>query len=330
MSAVIENVPQISIPELPGCVVEVYDTMDQWLAARNSVIGASESASIFGVGYADESPVSVWGRKRGHIKSREDTDLLECGRVLQPAIIELFRRRYRRQHPELDPQFNVNTLGEYTLCRSLEHSWLGASLDDYFIDRDGIALVEAKNVSMFMADDWDDADPPLKFHVQTQQQMAVTGTDRNFAVGLIGGNRLVWKEARRNDRFIDAMVRKLAEFQQLVDQGIEPPADATEATKKALQKIHPLDNGETVVFSLEANEWHRELVQIKAELAPLAAKKELLENRLRQEIADNSYGLLGDGSRYSWKHQDGRTTCSGPPAHLLKTGEPFRVLRKCK
>jgi predicted phage-related endonuclease len=326
MSTVVEQVPQIFVPELPGCVVEIYDNMDQWLAARNSVIGASESASIFGVGYADESKLSIWGRKVGKLDGKEDTDSLECGRVLQPAIIELFRRRYLRANPECGARFNVNSLGEYTLCRSLKHSWLGASLDDYFVDNTGPAIVEAKNVSFFMSSEWDDDDPPLKFHVQTQQQMFVTGTERDFAVGLIGGNRLVWKEARRDERFINAMVSRLAEFQEMVDAGIEPPADATEATRKTLQKLHPKDNGVTVVASDEANQWHRDLLILTPKLKALEAEDKLLRNRLRQEIGDNTAIQLGDGSRYTYKHSDKQVYCCDICGHE-KRSEPFRTLR---
>ena len=330
MSTVID-VPQLVIPELPGCVVEVYDTMEKWLEARNSVIGASEAASIFGVGYADESPMTVWARKRGFVESKEDTELLECGRVLQPAIIELFRRRYRRLNPDRDVNFNRAPLGEYTLCRSLKHPWLGASLDDYFFD-DGVALVEAKNVSLFMSADWKDDDPPLKFHVQTQQQMSVTGTDRNFAVGLIGGNRLVWKEARRNDKFIKVMIEKLAEFQELVDEGVEPSGkwiDGTEATKRALGAIHPLDNGETVTLPLESTQWHVGLSKAKDDEKDAKTRELLFGNRLRQAIGDNSYGLLPDGSRYSNKHQDKAIYTCERCGHS-KRCEPFPVLRKCK
>lgn len=332
MSTVIEQPPQLMIPELPGCIVEVYDDMNKWLDARNSVIGASEAASIFGVGYADESPMSVWARKRGFVESKEDTELLECGRVLQPSIIELFRRRYIRLNPDHEVNFNREPLGEYTMCRSLLHPWLGASLDDYFFD-DGVALVEAKNIGIFMAADWNDDEPPLKFHVQTQQQMAVTQTDRCFAVGLIGGNRLVWKEARRNDKFIAVMIEKLAEFQELIDEGVEPSGkwiDGTEATRKALGKIHPLDNGETIALPLESGEWHEQLATTKEQIKSLTVAEKRIENTLRQAIGDNSFGLLPDGSRYSWKHQNGRTTCSGEPDHVVKTGDPFRVLRKCK
>jgi predicted phage-related endonuclease len=325
VSTVIEHPTELYVPELPGCAVEVFLSMSGWLEARNSVIGASEAASIFGVGYADESPMSVWARKRGHVESKEDTELLECGRVLQPAIIELFRRRYRKANPDRELDFNVQPLGEYTLCRSLKHPWLGASLDDYFLDGEGVALVEAKNVSLFMSADWRDDEPPLKFHVQTQQQMAVTQTERNFAVGLIGGNRLVWKEARRNDRFIAVMIEKLAEFQELVDAGIEPSGkwiDGTEATKRALGIIHPNDSGSTTVLPLEAADWHEQLCDVKKQIKDLEPVKARLENTLRQAIGDHSYGQLPNGTRYSWKTQT-------RAEHVVKEST-FRVLRHGK
>jgi len=323
---------EIVLPSLPGCVLEVYRTQEDWLGARNSVIGASESASIFGVGYADESPMTVWARKRGILESKEDTELLECGRVLQPAIIELFRRRYLKAYPERTPNFNVTPLGEYTLCKSVKHPWLGASLDDHFFDSEGLAIVEAKNVSIFMSHGWDDEDPPLKFHIQGQQQMAVTGADRCFVVGLIGGNRLRFKEARRNQKFIDAMINTLGEFQELVDEGIEPSGkwiDGTEATKKALARMHPKDNGETTVLPLESADWHRALVDAKAARKEAETAVLLYGNHLQQAIGDNTFGLLPDGTRYSNKHQDKQIYCCEKCGHT-KRCQPFPVLRHSK
>jgi len=328
MSQVLEQVPQMTIPELPGCVIEVYPDIPEWLEARNSVIGASESASIFGLGYADESPMTVWARKRGLLQSKDDTEVIECGRVLQPSIIELFRRRYLRTNPDLNPDFRRPPLGEFTLCRSTKHHWLGASLDDYFVDGLGAAVVEAKNVGAYMAHEWDDSEP-LKFEIQGQQQMAVTGTERCFVVGLLGGNKLVWRELHRNDRFIDAMINKLAEFQEMVDAGIEPPADASEATKKALQKIHPLDNGETIVLPIEAEDWHRAFAQAKADVKDAESRELEFGNKIRQAIGDNTGGLLGDGSRYTYKHGDKQVYCC-QECGFVKRSAPFRTLRHQK
>lgn len=316
---------QITIPDLPDCFVEINDSEESWLAARTEVIGASEAASILGVGFAEESPMSVWGRKVGKIPSYEDTELLECGRVLQPSIIELFRRRYKREFPENIVSFNANPLNEFALCRSIEHPWLGASLDDFFIENFDTVLIEAKNVSLFMAADWSDEEPPLKYMIQCQQQMAVTGAERCFAVGLIGGNKLRWKEAHRDQKFIDAMLPKLAEFHELVITQTEPSGkwiDGTEATKKALGKIHPKDNGEVVMLPEESYLWHQTLQELKMAIAETEKKKTFLENCLRSEIGDASTGLLPNGEKYNWKWQS-------RAEHIVKASE-FRVLRHSK
>lgn len=312
-------------PRLPDCEIFKCDTLEEWLAQREPVIGASEAASIFGVGYADESPMSVWTRKTGQLESREDNELMESGRVLQPAIIELFRRRYTREHPDRVTNFQASSLNEFSLCRSIAHPWLGASLDDFFTEDSTTVLVEAKNVSIFMGGGWRDDEPPLKFHIQGQQQMAVTGADRCFVVGLIGGNRLKWVEAHRDQKFIDAMLPRLAEFHELVITNTEPTGkwiDGTEATKKALGKIHPRDTGEVVILPEISFSWHQQLITLKELIKESETAKTHLENLLRSEIGDASTGLLPDGSRYNWKYQS-------RAEHFVKASE-FRVLRHSK
>ena len=324
MSTVLEPPSSISLPALPGCTVEIFDNMDAWLYARELVIGASESPSIFGVGYADESPLKVWARKRGHEKEKDDTEAMEIGRELQGSILKLFARR---------SGFQVQGLGEYTLCKSITHPWLGASLDGVIVETpDGPAVVEAKNVGVFMSHEWDDEDQPLKFQVQVQQQMEVAGVDRAFTVGLIGGNKLRYLESRRNQKFIDIMIKRLAEFMGLVESGVEPSGkwiDGTQPTKDALLSIHPLDNGQTCVLPLEAAEWHKELADAKARKKQAEVDELLYGNHLRQAIGDNTYGLLPDGSRYSYKHGDKEVYTCSECGHE-KRSNVFRTLRKCK
>lgn len=312
-------------PRLPDCEILICDTLEEWLAQREPVIGASEAASIFGVGYADESPMIVWARKTGQLESREDNELMESGRVLQPAIIELFRSRYTREHPERATNFQASSLNEFSLCRSIEHPWLGASLDDFFTEDATTVLVEAKNVSIFMGGDWHDEEPPLKFHIQAQQQIAVTGADRCFVVGLIGGNKLKWAEAHRDQKFIDAMLPRLAEFHDLVITRTEPSGkwiDGTEATKKALGKIHPKDTGEVVILPQESYLWHTQLQELKDGIKQAEVEKTRLENLLRSEIGDASTGLLPSGEKYNWRWQS-------RAEHFVKASE-FRVLRYSK
>lgn len=319
MSMVIE--PEV-LAALPGCTVEVYASREEWLANRG--LGASESPSVLNVGYAEDCAVSVWGRKRGLIPPMESTQTLRIGQALEPVILELFSE---------ETGHAVKSLGKYSVCRSKQYPWLTASLDGLIVETDeGAAIVEAKNVGTFMGQDWDDDDQPLKFQIQTQHQMEVGGLNVAYSVGLIGGNSLKWVKSYRNQRFIDAMLPQLAEFQELVESETEPAGHwlvATEATKKALAKIHPLDNGETIVLPAEAMNWHAKLVEAKA--IKKAAETDVIRNSLplQQAIGDNSYGLLADGSRYSWKHQDKAIYTCGR-CGFCKRSEPFPVLRHGK
>jgi predicted phage-related endonuclease len=309
--------PQVT---LPGCIVEPYATLDEWLHARGKVIGASESPGILNVGYADESALMTWGRKTGRIPEMDDSNLLECGRVMQPGIIELFKRR---------SGFKVQTLGEFTICRSEEYPWLGCTLDGLIEMDDGIAVVEAKNVSVFMAHDWDDDQPPLKYQVQVQHQIAATGAVRAFVLGLIGGNNLKWVAADRNQPFIDALIPRLEAFHKLVETDTPPPAELTEAGLKALKKLHPLDNGVTEELPPESLEWHKELELAKGMIKHWESEETRLKVLLTQEIGANSCGLLPDGSRYTYRHQS-RSNYTCENCGFSKRSKPFRVLRHSK
>jgi predicted phage-related endonuclease len=68
-----------------------YKTREDWLAARTTFIGASETAAIFGQGYASQSPFSVWASKV-HPDAKPDekeSRRLQNGTDMQPIIIEL-------------------------------------------------------------------------------------------------------------------------------------------------------------------------------------------------------------------------------------------------
>ncbi len=74
------------IPALPGCTIETYSTREEWLSARG--LGASTSPSVLGVGYAESSPLTEWGRMTGRIPPMDDSLGLRIGRKLEPFILD--------------------------------------------------------------------------------------------------------------------------------------------------------------------------------------------------------------------------------------------------
>lgn len=289
------------------------DQLTAWLEERRSVIGASESPAILGYGYSDQNAWTVWARKRGLIEDKPDNELLEYGREIQPVTLRMFERR---------TGIKVRDMGEFTLQRHPELPWMGCTLDAAADLPEGLVVIEAKNIGQYSSKEWEADEPPLKVQIQIQHQLAVVGGVAGYAVATVGGNRLRWRRVERNDRFIDAMTKKLAEFWELVLTGTPPTVDASEGCREALSLLHPFDTGLTVDLPSESSKWDAELQQAKEQKKALEEFITERENRLKAAIADCTFGVLPDGARYSWKHQTRKS-------YTVDEAE-FRVLRRLK
>lgn len=299
---------------LPALAVECAGR-EEWLEVRRSLIGASDTAGIFGVGYEDQSALTVWDEK---VNARPDEKAglkrLRIGKLMEPAL---------RAIASEEIGLLVDTHGEFTVLRHAEKPWLGATLDGFCIHPElGFTPVELKNVSNFAKRDWEDEDLPLKFAVQCQQQIAVTGARQAFLFGLIGGSDPVVKLVPRNQRFIDAMIARLEEFWGYVERREMPPVDESLATARLLTRLFPEDDGSTIMLPAEATEWAKELADAKSAIKEAEAKKVAAENKIKAAINDNSFGLLSGGGGFSWKTQS-------RAEHVVKAST-FRVLRACK
>lgn len=319
-------------PQRWTAITEFYDTRSEWLEARKSGIGASEVASIFGVGYVNASPITVWAEKTGAAKQDIDSETLKRmarGTRLEPFIAMEFEEATGLA--TVDP-------GDFTIYRSDTYEWLFATLDRWCHHPEhGPIPVELKAVNGRFRADWDEEiEPPLKYMVQCQAQMMVTGTRHCYLVGLIGGDELVVRLLERNDAFCEAMVSKLAKFWVYVQKREMPPVDESEATKAMLGLIYPHDSGLEVSLPDDFIELDRNLLELKDQRKQVETKIDGIENRIKAAIGEATRGVL-PGASYTWKQQN-RTTID---AELLRSELPeiadqfskttsFRVLRRSK
>lgn len=289
----------------------VCSNRQSWLAARRTCIGASESPAIFGVGYADQSPLTIWNDKvHGHDEEEDSakSEMFAVGKLMEPSLRSIFT--YKTGLP-------CEAAGEFTLYRHDEYDFIGATLDAWTRDANGDAPVELKKID-FLRDEWKDDNVPLKYQVQTSQQMLVTGTDHAYVFGLLGNQPAV-RLVRRNDRFIDALIAKLTEFWGYVQRREMPPVDDSAATARILAKLFPYGNGETRPIEAAWLEGRR---AAKAEIKAAAERLDACENKIKAAIGDATFGETPSGELVSWKeqHRDGYWVdeCN------------FRVLRECK
>ena len=289
-------------------------TRESWLQDRMSGIGASESPAVLGLS-PWKSPFQLWAEKTGHVEpdSLEGNEPAEFGIRLEKPIAEAFADRTGRE---------VNMWPAFQLVRDPATPWLTCTPDatQEVPDRD-TGLVQIKTASAYKSADWADG-IPLMYLVQVNHEMMVTGYSWGTLVVLIGGQKLRYFDFERNDRFIEALLPKLAAFWKCVETRTPPEVDGSLATAKILARLHPEDTGETVMLPVEASEWTEQIESAKEAIKAAEAAKVAAENLLKSKLGDASYGLLPDGSRWSWKTQTRKEN--------IVAESTFRVLRKCK
>lgn len=301
-------------------MIETFNTRDEWLAARRTGIGASDVPTILGLA-PWSSLFALWAEKTGQDPGDEAIEKkpwIEWGIRLEQPIAEAFAGRTHR---------DVTLRPRYSLERNADDPWLLASLDaeqripltavPQFAEKLELSLplpvyerpgaLQIKTATQFKAKEWIDG-IPLYYQVQVQHELAVSGFEWATLCVLIGGHRFItFPDIPRNDKFISAMRPKLERFQELVAAKKAPPIDDSEATARALARMHWEDSGKTVVLPPESAQWDRDLVKVKDLISQLCTAKDRLENLIKSHIGDASYGLLPCGERYSWKTYTKRT-----------------------
>ena len=299
-----------------------YTSLDDWLRARKTGIGASESAAILGLS-SFKSPYAVWADKiSDELPAREETARQRWGHKLEAVIAEEF---------ESESGVLVSDPGLYTVYYG-EHHML-CTPDRLTMDG---GVLEIKTAGIDRTKDWESG-PPLAYQVQVQHQIACVGSTHGYLAVLIGGSDFRWFRLERNQKFIEALERQVDTFWAMVTTRTPPVIDGHASTRDALSHLHPADDGSTVMLDELYAGIARELVRTKAEAKELDSKVAALENQLRAAIGDATFGEA-DGMLVSLKTQtrDGYLKVAPDKALALDNagiefkataGSTFRVLR---
>ena len=121
------------------------------------------------------------------------------------------------------------------LLRHRERPWQLASIDREVVGER--RLVEIKTTR---SPRWDGADPvPADVLAQVEHYLSVTGYDVADVAVLIGGSDLRVIEVGRDDGYIRDLIEIEADFIRRIETRTAPPIDGSEATRRALGRLHP-------------------------------------------------------------------------------------------
>jgi len=289
-----------------------HHNRDAWLSARTSGIGASEIAAAIGQS-PYQSMFALWSEKIGGQRQDLDSEAAEWGIALEPIIVQKFGERTGRI---VEPWNQLHTV------ISPVHDWLRCTPDAIQIDDErGPGTLQVKTTSLRLESNWKD-DPPIHVQIQAQFEAWMCGFEYGTVCALIGGQRLVWHDFIVNKRFINAALKKLEAFWELVQTGNPPDVDGSDSTTDAIKRLYPVDEGGEIELGAE----HEKLVAKKASISERKKRIEgtlaEVDNRLKVALGDYTAGILPGGGKVTYKAQT-------MPERTL-AASTFRVLRISK
>jgi predicted phage-related endonuclease len=244
-----------------------------------------------------------------------ESDPVQWGREFQGAIGRRFSQKTGRA---------VKAANPFHIYVHPEVDFLGATLDFWETDQEkGRGILEAKATDF----PWDE-EPPVGYQIQLQCQLAVTRTPYGTLCAFNGLKRPpVWADYEAHPAFIKTLISKAEAFWWRVKNNEAPPVvnDPSESTREALSALYPHDSGVQVAMPPEALTWAKELDSLKSQQKEIESQIRARENAVKAAIGEASYGVMADGSRFSWKLQQ-RIDPPRPEARVTE----FRVLRHLK
>ena len=239
------------------------------------------------------------------------------GRHLQGGVGSAFGEKTGR---------SVEAAPPFTIYLHPEYQFVGATLDFFQNDKDkGTGILETKCTG----DDWEEAgEPPVMYQVQAQVQLAVAPVlppssnpseilsailsskmpmlgERPTFVTLCAFRGLrrppAWADLERNDKFVKRTLSKLEEFRwRIVNRKPPEVHDGLESTSEALRVLYPKDAGEVIALPAEAQTWAEEVDVLKAQEKEIKEQIALRQNQAKALMGTAAYGVLVDGSAFSW------------------------------
>jgi predicted phage-related endonuclease len=215
-----------------------------------SCLGASEAPGVLGLDPRNP-PIKIWRRHRGlDVDDRSPSRLVEAadwGHVLEPIIRGKYALRnnltvlvtvlsyvlngWLRCTPD-----GVVMVVTHTVGVSEVDTW-PLTNDPSVVTRPG-GLVQCKNVDAHLAHEWQGGPPP-RYEIQARVELAVTKLPWCDLVALIGGNKYVQYRVERDVAIEARILRDLRAFWALVQSGVEPTVDHTDAWRLHVSEKMP-------------------------------------------------------------------------------------------
>lgn len=263
----------------------------EWLQLRCNGIGGSDVSVIMGENRFC-SIQQLWEEKTGHLKITDTgNEFTYWGNVMEPIIRKEFMKRT-----------GLKVRQKHAMILHPEYPYLFADLDGIVTDEDGEKCIfEAKTVSQYKEELWQDGNIPREYLLQVQHYMEVCGMNKAYVAGLIGGNHFIYHTVYRDEALIAEILDKERKFWNdcvLVDK--RPEMDGSEATEKFLNSRYRETVADCIQLDPSMKLVMEEYDRVNGLLDELEKKKTKISNYMKEALKEHETGEI-DGRVVSWK-----------------------------
>ena len=281
----------------------IFGDEEAWLKERRARVGSSEIGGILGLGYADQTPYTIWLEKTTGQRLPKDSsfeELMAVGHAAEPFLRECFKIKTGKTC-HFDEQKTVRISKQFPAFAASLDGWCDG-------DDESHEVVELKIIGWHMRSEYTADELPLKFTLQVQHQMAVTGAKNGWLFAMCG-TEMILRHIPRHDRLIEGMHKHAEAFLKLVETKTPPEVDGNPATTKAITLYSGEPQvGKIAAFPQEFATYAEELEALKEARKEAEERETLLKNKMRSLMGDAEWGYLPDGTAFSWKQTKvGRT-----------------------
>jgi putative phage-type endonuclease len=281
-------------------VPEVRQGTPEWLAWRRDPealrIGSSDLAVLTGLSpWKSEYELAL--ELTGQMPQEdpaETHDQREVGTLMEPVLLELYRRRTGRSARNV-----------HRVLQMRDRPWAVASLDAETKGERPNRIVELKHS---WAVRWASKALPEDVEVQVMWQLGVSGYRQADVMAMAHGNPRVIAIDFDESYFADLVAIATA-FRERILAGRLPKPDGSDSARRALSTRFPADDGTFLPTSIETAAIAAELAAAKRDLAAAKNRVGTAENAMRALLGDASGvgSLEADGYRITWKRTTDRT-----------------------
>ncbi|ECX5805918.1 hypothetical protein F3348_14225, partial [Listeria monocytogenes] len=195
----------------------------QWLLTRRLGIGGSDAGIIMGLNQY-KTAFELWLDKTDQVLPDESAgEAAYWGNQMEEVVAKEFEKRTGKKVRRSNMMY-----------QHPEHDFMLANVDRFVVGED--AILECKTASAYLAKEWEADEVPATYLVQIQHYLAVTGKSKAYVAVLIGGNKFIWKEIKRDDELINQIIAFELDFWETNVKGYVAPAlDGSSAAEKYLK-----------------------------------------------------------------------------------------------